>query len=449
MQTKKKILLCAGALQIVLLALFTPPGEDISIARKNFTGGERSDFLGVFAGIFYAHIPEYIFGWNFYLALFQCILVIISLNVYFGKSKYNQKFFFLLLILQTLSLTFAAQQSRDGSLFAFMMLGFAFLKISRSAIKKAYGKLFYSFGMILLLIGLCFRPWFALPLIPLIYFLMKERHQGNSVSNVKLIIISVLLVILPIVIEFSAAKLIHAQRNYPFQLVVIHDLSAMACWSSNSQTINRATEALEVLSSDPKFATRICQYFKPSSWQSVVGSFPSTNLTNGLTPPLKITNNQAEFRKLVGNWRNLIFQDPKTFVQIKLMLSWQVLFASQTQLHTVTNQVFNNLNDDKIVNGVAMLHEFFTFPWMIVSTFLIPSPGVFLILLLVYSRFSQSLKREAFFLGAVISCILTVVSIGTLTFVSDNGRYSAPFVMLCAVLTMVREVMLRSNRVKN
>lgn len=446
MKRSRGLLLIVGIVQIILLGLFTPPGEDISIARESFLTDQKTDFLGVFAGIFYASIPEFILGWQFYLAVLQCLLVLLALNLNLGGISCNRRTLFVFVITQTICLTFAAQQSRDGSLFAFTLLGLTIIHKSICVKQKRFNFFLTFFGIMLLLIGLSFRPWFALPVIPLLYFL-KTRNNGSSfVSRIQMILISILILLAPLFVEFSVAKFANAEKNFPLQLLVINDLSAMSCWSSNSQTINDATTSLEVISIDPNFATRICQYFKPSSWQSIVGSFPLTNLTEGLVPPLQTTTNEQDYRHLVGDWIRLVIQDPKTFIQIKLMLSWQVIFASQSQLHPVPNQTLNDFGDNVIVGFLALLHWIFTLPWKIVSQLFLASPGVFLAIILYLFRYSQIFRSSTRFRRAIISCVILTVGLGTMTFVSDNGRYTTPFVMLCAVLIVGKFGRTRADR---
>ena len=58
-----------------VLTLFTQLssfyGEDIVNARNNFLVGEQTDFWGGMSTLIYASIPDFLFGWQIWLAIFQ------------------------------------------------------------------------------------------------------------------------------------------------------------------------------------------------------------------------------------------------------------------------------------------------------------------------------------------------------------------------------------------
>jgi hypothetical protein len=210
--------------------------------------------------------------------------------------------------------------------------------------------------------------------------------------------------------------------------VIIHDLSATACWSANIATSEKALSALKPLSTDANFSTNLCQFFRPNTWQSVAISGSSSTLTHGNSAPLAITESKQVFDSLFDDWIDIIIRDPKTYLQNKLMISSQVLFASQTKVYEPLERQSSNALIHESVQIVKFLYLLFNLPWLAISKLYLMTPGAYLLIFVLSLRsFSNAMLAERV-QGLLVVLFSTLIA--TLLFVSDNARYTTPFVII-------------------
>jgi hypothetical protein len=249
----------------------------------------------------------------------------------------------------------------------------------------------------------------------------------------------------PILLERVATNVLDNQEKYPFQLVIIHDLSTTICWSANPTTKKESIEALSVLTESLNFEKSLCQLYKPNTWQSVAYSSPSQSQDASVQPAIKLTDSKDIFYKLLSDWTRIIWSDPKTYLQNKLMISTQVFFASQTKVDTARKSSIV-ISENQILNFFLYVSWFlFNFPWIAIAHLYLVTPGAYLILMLISiwsAKNNIALKTRNY--GAVVVLLSTCLS--TLLFVSDNGRYTAPFVIFGYILFMVSWQSERSHR---
>jgi hypothetical protein len=432
MKTKsEKLILVSGLAQILIQAYFASPGGDISLARNAFKQGERSDLFGTFASEFYARIPHSPFGWSANLAFLQCCLVFFAIYLFTKSWKNKKERFFIPILIQTIILSFASQQSRDGTAFSFIIFGIAILFMSRKIQQlrlSSQGLLLVS-GTVLIILGLAFRPWMSVCILPIISLLRTSRSEKPPLRyNIGICLLGSAILVLPLIIELSSAPLLKVKHQYPFQLVIIHDLSATACWSANIATSEKALSALKPLSTDANFSTNLCQFFKPNTWQSVAISGSSSTLTHGNSAPLAITESKQVFDSLFDDWIDIIIRDPKTYLQNKLMISSQVLFASQTKVYEPLERQSSNALIHESVQIVKFLYLLFNLPWLAISKLYLMTPGAYLLIFVLSLRsFSNAMLAERV-QGLLVVLFSTLIA--TLLFVSDNARYTTPFVII-------------------
>ena len=423
--------------QISLQIFFSGPGGDIGISREQFRNGSKSDFFGTFANTFYALIPDSILKWYQLLTLLQCFLVMTALFRIYSLVKWTRRRIIIASITQSILIVFAAQQSRDGTLFAFLLSGISLIYISYNYYSNTkYRRVTLLIGIILVLIGFAFRPWMTFCVIPLISILwFQYRRKLNTTKNITLMIFIIMFLSSPVLIELASSKIFSAKPEYPFQLVIIHDLSAAACWSANVNTSANALQTLKVVSTSSDFATSLCQYFKPNTWQAVAVEYNKTQLTEGLQVPLALTRSSGEFRILMSGWINLITKDPKTYFQNKLMFLPQVLFATQGKIGFVLPFKSQSTKLKVIESSLLLAIKIFHIPWLICSIFYLLTPGFFLLLFLFFRSFFTGDKRYNIPINGFLLVLFSLI-ISTLLFVSDNARYTTPFVVLGYFLTL-------------
>jgi len=423
-----------SVLYIVTLSFSASPGEDISISREWFLDRTPSDFLGTFAGLFYSLVPDFPFGWSRNLAFVQISLSMFSLFILFPiKSILNKPQTGFIFTVQYLVAVFSGQQSRDGTFLALMLFGLAIFKTLFSTPHGAFLKVIA--GTTILTTALMFRPALslALCLFLLFIFLFFKRKKEIPLSNSTMVIVCLFLLVAPTVLELKLSDRYAQTRSYPLQTILIHDIGFAACQSADPNTIERAIQALKVISIDDDFATRICQFYKINTWQAVIGEIQATSTTKNLEPPLDLASDSESFAKLSEGWINVLVQDPVTYAQAKLTFFVQTLFSSQTLIHPMSAAKDNLLLHQIIYNSLATLNNLLTLPWLILSKFHILSPFILLFVITVFSRF---LYRRKIFGGIVFMLpLITLISIfaNTILFVSDNARYVTPFALLSFV----------------
>ena len=414
------------------------PGEDISQGRESFLLGQNSDFLGVFAGVFYSLIPSSPFGWWVNLTAIQVFCVICAFQLELYQNKIDKKRFAIYLLLQYLSLYFAAQQSRDGTLFAFLCLAFSLLRIT---FRVSKGRRFtmclsvFSFSL-----GLCFRPWMSIITLPLLLFTLNQNYIRTTFKVKSAIVLSAIIVFAPVSIELGFSNSLETKKDYPLQTLIIHDLAGTACWSSNLETSESALRALKVVSQNPDFESSLCQFYKPNTWQAVTLEAGQSSLTRNYSSPIARTQSSAKYQELFRSWREIVVSDPRTYLQNKLMIMSQVLFASQTKVSGSSDLAGKKGLFEAFAKILDILIFVLNLPWRIVSALYLLTPGGMLISFFTLVPLVRSRTKYPVQFGIIPIMALTLTIWGTVTFVSDNARYLTPFVLLTLVSTFINNL---------
>ena len=417
---------CVGA--IALATLFfnyrNNPGADIEIGRNHVIEGTGNNLLGAFASVFYSHIPNLLLPWQVSLLFLQVTLSALGLVLLVWRSelKLTPLSLILGLPLVNILLMFSAEQSRDGTMLAFLTLstGIGIYALKETVVYKR--RILLLISALAFVVGFSFRPWLTFATIPLLYYVIK-----NVRFNPRIIAISVLLAFLPIGIENLVTRAERLDNWFPQQTVMIHDLSSTYCWSNESEIRERAWDGLSGLINNDSAKTELCQAFKPNTWQSVVGA-GSTTLSG--IPPLRTieSNNYNEYSKLASAWLKIILSDPFGYIQNHLMLSTQVLIAGETR-----NISILSLDKTNLYSGLKAI---WLLPTEIVKSFHLASPfAIFIFYLFIrqkYLRIRSQNELSDTFLGVLIFWVI-ITSIG---YVSDNGRYTLVPALLLVLISL-------------
>ncbi len=435
MNRQHSILFSLGISQLILMSFMNSPGEDISQGRESFLLGQNSDFLGVFAGVFYSLIPSSPFGWWVNLTAIQVFCVICAFQLELYQNKIDNKRFAIYLLLQYLSLYFAAQQSRDGTLFAFLCLAFSLLRITFRVSKRR--RITMCLSAFFFTLGLCFRPWMSIITLPLLLFTLNQNYIRKTFKVKSVIVLSLIIVFAPVSIELGFSNSLVTKKDYPLQTLIIHDLVGAACWSSNLDTSESALRALKVVSQSPDFESNICQFYKPNTWQAVTLQAGQSSLTQNYPPPIARTQSSAKYQELFRSWREIIVSDPRTYLQNKLMIMSQVFFASQAKVYGSRDLAGKEGLFEAFAKILDILKFGLNLPWQIVSTLYLLTPGAMLLSFFTLVPMVRSRIRHPVQFGIIPIMALTLTIWGTVTFVSDNARYLTPFVLLTLVSTFI------------
>jgi hypothetical protein len=429
-KSHRKLLLALGISQTLVMVLTSGPGADIALSRQSFLIGENSDFLGIFAGWFYSLIPNQPLGWGINMTFIQMILVVIAFQVELFKTNMVGWKIYFYPFAQYFALYFSAQQSRDGALFALVFFGFSVLRIYPKTDSRTKKLIILSISLFFIVLGLCFRPWMFALALPLVVFALRNISGTLPMNKPVITLFSLVVTILPMSVEYSFPNFLEVKREFPLQTLLIHDLTTSACWSANIETAEASLKALENLSVTKDLPSTICQFYKPNTWQAVTGDNTKSRLTSNLRYPLSVTKSPSVYENLFQDWVAIIVNDPKTYIQNKLMLSAQVYLAAQTRISRTPN--FDYQQSDiglpiSIINGLVLLVDL---PWKISSVLFFFTPGVLLISYFTLQGLlgRKNLRNRNVIMMPIMALVCTIW--GTITFVSDNARYLSSFVIL-------------------
>jgi hypothetical protein len=399
------------------------PGADIEIGRNHLIEGNGNNLLGSFASFFYYNVPDFIFPWQLNLLLLQVLLSALGFICLFLRSniKPTPKTLILGLLLANILLMFSTEQSRDGTMLAFLTfsLGLGVFASKENVIYKK--RLLYFISACAFVIGFSFRPWLTFATVPLFYFVNKKAR-----FNPRIILASIVLMILPTGIENAVTKYKDMANWFPQQTVMIHDLSSTFCWSNELEIRERAWDGLSVLKNNDLAKTELCQAFKPNTWQSVVGVGNSTQ--SGI-PPLRTidSDNYTEYSKIQDAWLKTIKMDPLGYIQNHLMFSTQVLIAGE--MRSISMLSLNELELYSLMKSLWLL------PIEIIKSFHLASPLAIFLFYWFFRRKYLSERARHELSDVFLMILIFWIAITSMGYVSDNGRYTLLPAILLVLLS--------------
>lgn len=424
---EKSITMLAIASSVFIFSLRDQSGSDIEIGRNHLIDGSGNNLLGAWASWFYSIFPNTFIHWGVYLSFLQVSLSALGVFLVINAIKTTIPFRYRVLyyLLTYLIVDFASQQSRDGSMMAFLVFSFGLWRYAVSSKDLGNRVAIMLLSVCSLIIGFFFRPWLVFSLLPIFCFIL--RSTKNSANRGVLLI---MIVASPLVVENITFKALDMENWFPQQTVMIHDLTATYCWNSSVNTREIAWKGLNHLSTSNISKREICQAFKPNTWQAVVAAGSSTD--SGL-PPLRTleADSNLEYEKLKNQWIAVLISDPFGYIQNHLMFSTQVLIAGEMReisLISLTKEDF-----------YSNLRSIWKLPSELAKSLHLTSP-VIAILFYAYSRRNLFDKTKSYSEPNLFAAILIVwVGITSIGYVSDNGRYTlVPVLMLyLSILTSV------------
>lgn len=399
-------------------------GEDVNNATQNFQSSERNNFWGGLAPWFYSLFPDSILGSDILYGFFYLLLIGIGTGLF---QKYLCKIDTKNLELKLLSLLslnylvalFALQFSRDGSMLAFVWASFGLasyaLVAERSTKLWIPSALFY-------VIGITFRPWLGLIVVPLIFIIMiqSENLKNKTLKSYFLLSGLVLVLILaPVTLDRSAMRIFQMEEAFPQQQVMIMDASAVACWSSNHDTSNQALKTLQFLAVSPNLdKANLCSFFHPQTWASVV-FYKSPEVKEPSPIRMIGAGESALYDSFFESWLQLVSSNPKEVIQSKIMLTSQFFLAG-----------------DSRPKATSSLQNILTFPLTLTRELRLFSflPFIFVFFLMCYvrrksTRFVENLSVLGFYLIGFLSI--------SIAFIGDNQRYLIPISLLTVMLLLL------------
>lgn len=139
--------------------------KDIVNARDNYLTGARTDFWGGISTLVYAHISNFGFRWQIWLAIIQISLTSLGLqNLLLIKNR-TRRIYVIKCLVAYSALVLGSQMTRDGLMFSLLIFDYARLKSAlhnRSSVRVIVGSL------TIICFAMSFRPWLSVAIIPII-----------------------------------------------------------------------------------------------------------------------------------------------------------------------------------------------------------------------------------------------------------------------------------------
>jgi hypothetical protein len=256
------------------------------------------------------------------------------------------------------------------------------------------------------------------------------------------------LVTAPSIVELLINRNLSIKPGYPQQTVMIHDLASTFCLSPIPETRNIAYQGLIKIAYDKESIKRLCNHYKPNTWQSSVTPNPSDPLIPSSTPPIKIIipGDKVNYQALKSSWIKLIISDPKSYLQNHLYFLTQVLLGGESPKFSIESGVFEILGDPKVAHVFNAADYLYDLPWKIFIQLHLLAPIITLSIIgVMYVRKYRLIINPLF--PNLIWVFLIWIGLTTLGYVSDNGRYT--YLPSLIFYAKIFEEMTRLNRIKS
>ena len=399
-------------------------GEDIVNARNNYLTGNRTDFWGGVSTLIYAHIPNFGFRWQIWLAIFQITLTAFGLKSLITIRQQNRKIYLMNCLLAYSALVFGSQMTRDGLMFSLLLFGFARLK--RITTKDSSTRAVI-LPLIVICIAMSFRPWLSIAVIPIVLFLLRNSKIKMTKTVLLLLLISIS--VTPVLFELASAKSLGLKKSYPEQQVMLMDTAATYCYTTNYLTGLKARKALEIFTSNPIYPKMACQLYRPDTWLSLTQSRNASSEGVEVNFALIPTGDYINYQSLKSKWINLIISDPVTYLQNKMLFANKLLIGSDSRNISLLSAKTNS----------TKLLGFFRLPFDIaISLHAYSFLAFFVILLLLplkryFRDRSIGLALDQLTIALFTATVLWI-SLSSVAYIGSNGRYTYALTLLSLVI---------------
>jgi hypothetical protein len=413
-------------LALLSLTLQTPGffGEDIVNARNNYLTGDRTDFWGGISTLIYAHVPNFGFRWQIWLAIFQILLTTIGLSRTLSFDKKRKINYLLNLLIAYSALVFGSQMTRDGLMFSLLVFGYS--ELTRTLINQKEKK-FFVLPVLVISLALSFRPWLSLAIVPIALFAMR-RFRAMSSKSLSLLVV-IFIVLTPLAIETLAKESLELKRSYPEQQVMLMDTAATYCYSSNLNSGLMSKSTLALFSSDPRYTEYACQLYRPDTWVSLTQSINASSQGFQVEFSLIKPNETDKYQELRSAWIKTIFSDPVTYLQNKILFAIKIAVASETRGLSIISA------NSASTKAMAL----FRIPFEIALTLHLYSLLALLLILFFNPIKNFCLrKRDVIMIDKTsVYLILSIVlwtTLSSIAYIGSNGRYTYALTILSLIV---------------
>lgn len=399
-------------------------GEDIVNARNNYLTGARTDFWGGISTLVYAHVPNFGFRWQIWLAIIQVSLTSLGLQKLLLMKNQTRRIYIIKCLIAYSALVFGSQMTRDGLMFSILIVGYATLKSAlhnRSSVRVIIGSL------AIICFAMSFRPWLSVAIIPIVLLSFQLSKFSMRRSTALMLMMSI--AVAPVALEFLAAKTLRLNESFPQQQVMLMDTAATYCYTTNTATGLKAEKALMLFTSDPNYPKFACQMYRPNTWLSLTKALNTSS--KGLEVDLNLirTGDLKNYETLKSTWLNFIISDPVTYLQNKTLFASKLFIGSDSR----------NISIFSAKTTSTKVLAIYRIPYDIAITLHIYSLLAFttILLLLPIKKYLQK-RKNGLIIDRVTFNLLTAVFIWTalsaIAYIGSNGRYTYALTILSLVI---------------
>ncbi len=412
-----------SALLVLLARWPSHDSEDIKNLRKNFESSSPNDFWGGFSAFFYGNFPDFYPGWESLLLLFQWLSATSGLLIILLKIKRLSFHFAIILVLVLVSM--CTLITRDALMLSLLLLGLGFAvvyKDSNSAIRKP---MFGFSSFFVFFIASCFRPWVGIAVAFLFLMVFPSFRLGKAGSSRLFFIFgfSILFFISSVGVEIFTAKALSLEKSYPEQQVMMMDLAASACWSTNQSMVSKSKEGLGNFYLDGVVPSYFCNTFRPTNWVHLF----HPDMISGNQPGFRLipVGDTDSYEKLRASWFDSVLSHPVDYVQVKLMYASQTLIGGDSRrIRLLDSNYFENSDRSKtflVYSGLVLALLDFAVSLHLFSPF-------FSFLFLGYVYYVSSCKKYfGYFPKSTIwlsTFLITWLVCTVIAYIGDTARFT-------------------------
>jgi hypothetical protein len=399
-------------------------GEDIVNARNNYLTGARTDFWGGISTLIYAHIPNFGFRWQIWLALIQVSLTSLGLQKLLLMKNQTRRIYVIKCLIAYSAMVFGSQMTRDGLMFSILIIGYATLNSAlhnRSSAKVIIGSL------AIICFAMSFRPWLSVAIIPIILLSFQMSKFTMRRSAVLMLMMSI--AVAPVALEFLAAKSLRLNESFPQQQVMLMDTAATFCYTTNTTTGTNAKKALMLFTSDPNYPKMACQLYRPDTWLSLTQAINTSSQGLEFDFNLIRAGDKRNYEVLQSTWIKFIINDPVTYLQNKILFASKLFIGSDSR----------NISILSAETTSTRILGIYRIPYDIAITLHIYSLLAFTIILLLLpiKRYLQK-RKDGLTIDRVSIVLLSAVfiwmALSAIAYIGSNGRYTYALTILSLII---------------
>jgi hypothetical protein len=433
-----------SAFSVLLARWPAHDSEDIKNLRNNFESASPSDFWGGFPTFFYGNFPDFYPGWESLLLLFQWSCA--TSGVLIILFRIRRLSFHVAIILVIVLVSLSTLITRDALMLSLMLFGLGLATIYKES-NSALKPIVRFFSIFVFFIASCFRPWVGVAIAFLVLMLFPNLRFGKVHLSKFIFILSFasLFFIASVGVEIVSTKALALDKSYPEQQVMMMDLAATACWSTNRSAVSKAKEGLANFYIDGSVPSYFCNTFRPTNWVHLF----HPDMISGNQPGFRLipVGDTDSYEKLRASWFDSVLSHPVDYVQTKLMYASQTLLGGDSRrIRLLDSNYFENSDRSEtflVYSGLVLAILDFAVSLHLFSPF-------FSLLFLGYVYYLSSRKKYfGYFPKSTIwlsTFLITWLVCTVIAYIGDTARFTyTSGAIVISILLCQRESREKSN----